>query len=156
MLDVGLVSSALGLDLPALENMDVTSLVNQGALVEQAVGQLLRGTFTGAAEPELFYWQRDKRDAEAELDYVHAVGARVCPIEVKAGASGAMRSLHQFMAERRLPLGVRLYAGPPQIHPVEAPVAAGRSVQYRLLSLPFYLTEHLPRLFSQVISSAPR
>jgi predicted AAA+ superfamily ATPase len=149
-LDVGLASSALGLDLGAIEPLDAVTLVNKGAIVEQAVGQLLRCAAAVEADPDLYYWQREKRNAEAELDYVIAVGSRLCPIEVKAGATGTLRSLHHFMQERGLPLAVRVYAGLPALHPVAGPVV-GSTVSYPLLSLPFYLTEQLPRLFTEAL-----
>lgn len=44
LLDVGLVSSALRLDLASLERLEDVTLANEGAIAEQAVGQLLRLT----------------------------------------------------------------------------------------------------------------
>ena len=38
----------------------------------------------------------------AEVDYVAAFDGRIVPIEVKAGASGALKSLHQFAAEKEV------------------------------------------------------
>ena len=45
----------------------------------------------------------------------NAAGSSIIPVEVKAGKSGALRSMHRFIEEKRLPLGVSLYCGPDQI-----------------------------------------
>lgn len=145
-LDVGLACTSLGLDLRSVEDAADVTLVNRGAVADQAVGQLLRLTFPPNAEPVLHWWQREKRGSEAEVDYVVAHGARVVPVEVKSGAAGALRSLHGFVAERGLDWAVRISSAPPLVQPVEAPLPSGGLARYRLLSIPAYLTERLPAL----------
>jgi hypothetical protein len=148
-LDVGLATTSLGLDLAVLEKAEDLALVNQGAVAEQAVGQLLRLTFAANDEPRLFWWRREKHGSEAELDYVHALGSRVIPIEVKAGKTGTLRSLHGFMAERGLALALRVNSAPPLVHDLEVSTALGNA-SYRLLSIPAYLVEEAPRLLGEV------
>lgn len=147
-LDVGLVSTQLGLDLPALERVEELTVVNAGALAEQAVDQLLRLTFAGNDEPVLYWWRRQKRGSEAEIDFVHALGDRVVPIEVKAGTTGTLKSLHGFMAERQLHLALRVNAALPGVHDVAMETPFGQA-RYRLLSLPLYLVEEAPRLLAE-------
>ena len=53
---------------------------------------------------ELTYWLREGRANNAEVDYVAEFAGRIVPIEVKAGRTGTLRSLHQFAAEKRPPL----------------------------------------------------
>jgi hypothetical protein len=156
-LDVGLVSTSLGLDLAALESAEDLTLVNQGALAEQAVGQLLRLTFATNDDPHLFWWRREKRGSEAELDFVHALGSRVIPIEVKSGKTGTLKSLHGFMAERQLTLALRVNSAPPILHDLSVNTPFGNA-SYRLLSIPAYLAEQTLRLLGQVREqrSAPR
>jgi predicted AAA+ superfamily ATPase len=145
-LDVGLASSALRLDLAALERADDLDLVNGGAIAEQAIGQLLRLIGHGNEEPALWYWSREARSSAAEVDYLAAPTGHVLPIEVKAGAGGAMRSLHLFMAERKLPWAARFNSAAPMVQDVSAIAATGKPVRYRLLSLPAYAVECLQRL----------
>jgi hypothetical protein len=156
-LDVGLVSNSLGLDLAALESAEDLTLVNQGALAEQAVGQLLRLTFAANDEPRLFWWRRQKRGSEAELDYVHALGSRVIPIEVKSGKTGTLKSLHGFMAERQFTLALRVNSAPPILHDLSVNTPFGNAT-YRLLSIPAYLVEQALRLLGQIPEhrNAPR
>ncbi len=123
--------------------------MNRGAIAKLAGGQLLRLTFPPNAEPALYTWHREQRGSEAELDYVIAQGPRIVPIDVKSGAAGAMKSLHGFVAERGLAWAVRASSGPPVLQPVDAATAAGPA-RYRLLSIPAYLVEELPRLLDEL------
>lgn len=147
MADVGLSSAALGLKL---EQLEATRFVaaNQGGVCEQAVGQLLRLNFQANLEPGLFYWRRGKQGAEAEVDYVIQDGHRLVPIEVKAGATGTLKSLHALMAARRWKLAVRFNTDVPTLTAVAAKTTTGDESRYQLLSLPMYLVEQLPRLLS--------
>lgn len=147
-LDVGLASTALGLDLSTLEDARDVVLVNEGAIAEQAVGQLLRLIAPPNQEPALWYWAREGRSDSAELDYVLGVGSSVVPVEVKAGAGGTLKSLHAFMAERKLPLAIRFNSAAPLVQDIDVRTTAGKSSRYRLLSLPMYLAEEVRRLAS--------
>jgi uncharacterized protein len=149
-LDVGLASSALRLDLAALERADDLDLVNDGAIAEQAVGQLLRLIGQGNEEPALWYWLREARSSAAEVDYIAAPTGHVLPIEVKAGAGGAMRSLHVYMAERKLSWAARFNSAAPLLQDIDTTAATGKPVRYRLLSLPAYAVECLPRLAQEM------
>jgi len=75
-------------------------MANEGALAEQAVGQALRVVEPPFHAPSLYYLARDTPGAEAEVDYLVQQGTRIVPIEVKAGATGTLRSLHALMATR--------------------------------------------------------
>jgi predicted AAA+ superfamily ATPase len=149
-LDVGLASSALRLDLTTLERADDLDLVNEGAIAEQAVGQLLRLIGHGNEEPALWYWSREARSSSAEVDYLAAPTSHVLPIEVKSGAGGAMRSLHIFMAEQKLSWATRFNSAAPLIRDIETMATTGTTSRYRLLSLPAYAVEFLPRLAQEM------
>jgi uncharacterized protein len=71
------------------------------------------------------------------------------PVEVKSGASGALKSLHQFLWRARRDLGIRLHAGPfaDERHEVRMPAGPFR---YRLLSLPLYLAGEVPPLLERL------
>ena len=108
-------------------------LINDGALAEQFVGQELltcKGTEEGHG---LFTWMREEKSSSAEIDFMVAVDSQIVPIEVKAGAIGSLRSLKIFLAEKKIPLGIRISENP-------------LSLDHYLLSIPFYLIEELPRL----------
>lgn len=149
-LDVGLATTGLDLALRDLEGPEDVTLESRGPLMEQAVGQLLRLTFPANVEPTSYWWRREKRGSEAEVDYVHAHGSQVVPIEVKAGKTGRLRSLHGFMADRGFPLAVRVNLSPPTIQDVDVDVPGAGRAKYRLLSIPAYLVEQLPRLLDEL------
>lgn len=148
-LDVGLMNAICGLGWDAISRLDDIRLINEGAIAEQFVGQHLQALLAESPNRELTYWLRESRAANAEIDFVVAFDGRIVPIEVKAGGRGSLRSLHQFMGEKQLPLAVRFDANPPSMQTVETAVRKeNRSIEakYRLLSLPLYLVERLPEL----------
>ena len=76
--------------------------------------------------------------SDAEVDYVIEVGPNIIPIEVKSGAEGRLRSLKQFMEEKKSILGLRIS---------QAPLA----FEGNILSVPFYMIREIPRLVLDTI-----
>ncbi len=145
-LDVGLCSAALELSLVDIQDLEELILINSGGIAEQVVGQLLRTFFPFYKEPELYYWLNLQKGASAEIDYVIQHGRTVVPIEVKAGITGTLRSLHRFMFLKDLSLAVRINSGLPLISEINTKDRDGNVIKYQLRSLPFYLLSELPRL----------
>ena len=56
---------------------------------------------------DLYYWQNLSRGAQAEVDYVLVKDMQVVPLAVKAGTTGSMKSMYQFMEEKHLTYGIR-------------------------------------------------
>ncbi len=106
--DTGLCQRLLGLDLGKELLVSDAELVNKGPLAELAAGLSLVAAQPPATRPQLHYWERAARGANAEVDYVVQIGTRMIPVEVKAGTRGAMQSLRMFLAEKHIPFGVRL------------------------------------------------
>lgn len=146
LLDVGLCSSALDLSLDELYKIQELDLINKGGIAEQVVGQLLRITYPVYKNPALYYWLRTEPGLSAEVDYVLQHRGKVVPIEVKAGSTGRLTSLHQFIHLKKLSLGVRINSELPFISDVDIKDNKGNSIKYELRSLPFYLIGQLPRL----------
>ena len=84
-----------------------TDLVNKGALTEMIAGLELLRYRTPNMRHELFYWVRKAKNAQAEVDYLASYQSEVLPIEVKAGTQGGMKSLWQFMREKKLKNAIR-------------------------------------------------
>ncbi len=148
MLDCGLCSISLGLSLHQLRSVSEISMINSGGMAEQLAGQLLRTVTPAYVPPSLYYWQRRKKSAEAEIDYVIQHENQVIPIEVKAGTTGTLKSLHQFMKEKKKTIAIRVNSDIPRMGPVQVKDSLGDSIQYNLLSLPFYLLGQLHRLIT--------
>ena len=79
----------------SLHERDLLAVYN-GALAEQFVAQEIAAAF-GVGEPH--WWKRDAKNAQAEIDFMVALRGRAQPIEVKSGAAGRLKSLHQFLRE---------------------------------------------------------
>lgn len=146
LLDVGLCSALLDLKLAELDDIGELEMINKGGIAEQVVGQLLRTINPCYIEPALYYWIRAERGADAEIDYVVQHGNSVIPVEVKAGSSGKLKSLHLFMNLKKLPIAVRFFSGSPQIQDVVIKEAQGNTINYQLRSMPLYMVSELHRL----------
>ena len=147
-LDVGLMCAALRLNVLDLGKEDLTLIID-GALAEQFVGQHLRFSGPRHQAPALYYWVREVRNAAAEIDYLMTVGRRVVPVEIKAGKTGSLRSLHQFLQEKRRDFGLRFNADVPSLLRDSRKLSTGTVVDYSLLSLPVYMTGQALRLVSE-------
>lgn len=152
LLDVGLSSADLGLSLTELESIGELDLINKGGIAEQVVGQLLRTIRPFYQEPVLYYWLNIEKNGSAEIDYVIQHGSKVIPIEVKAGSTGTLKSLHRFMCLKKLSLAVRINSAMPQLTEMRVKDTLGHNVHYHLLSIPFYLIGELHRLINMTFS----
>ncbi len=156
-LDIGLVNRLCGLDLAGAEEL---LTVHEGALAEQFVGQQLLGAVPPFEDPRLFYWTREARNANAEVDFVLSRWQDILPVEVKAGKTGTLRSMFQFLREKRRRRAVRFHTGAPALEAVKLPGTEEVTVQ--LLSLPLYAVGQLDRLLresfgeSAAVSPAPK
>lgn len=145
-IDVGLCNAALGLTFSHINSTDEVVLINKGAIAEQVVGQLLRTINPTYIPPDLYYWVREEKLASAEIDYLIQQGANLVPIEVKAGSTGTLKSLHLFIGLKNLKMGIRINSNTPNFSHVEIKNSFGVLVKYALLSLPFYLVGQIQRL----------
>jgi predicted AAA+ superfamily ATPase len=88
--------------------MDLGKLVNKGGLVEAFAGMEMIRNSPPHLHPQLYYWHREAKSSNAEVDYVIQKGRRIIPIEVKSGKTGQMQSMFLFLKEKRLPSGIRV------------------------------------------------
>jgi predicted AAA+ superfamily ATPase len=66
-----------------------------GALAEQFAGQ----EFIASGLENLYYWSREAKSSSAEVDYLIVKNNKICPVEIKGGAAGKLRSLHLLLRE---------------------------------------------------------
>ncbi len=150
-MDVGLANHICGNDWITIQSFVESELVNEGAMAEQFVGQHLIHMRNEA--PRLCYWLREGKTANAEVDYVLSRGNLILPIEVKAGKSGSLKYLQQFALQKNATLTARFDLNMPSIQDVRHTTITpnGRAVAaFRLLSLPLYMVEELPRLVDRL------
>ena len=135
--DIGLVQHALKLDIEAVYNESLIQ-INRGAIAEQFVGQELLAYRDPKTEESLFYWEREKVGSAAEVDFLFSYNSNIIPIEVKAGPTGRLRSIHQFMKDKECSIG---------IHISEKPL----SYEKGILTVPFYLISQIPTLLQELL-----
>jgi predicted AAA+ superfamily ATPase len=99
--DIGLYQCLSGLKLSDEIIKDNKAVINSGAVAELLVGMELLSSSSPRTRPELFYWHRESRNSNAEVDYVIQAGNDIVPIEVKAGRRGSMRSLRMFLESHK-------------------------------------------------------
>jgi predicted AAA+ superfamily ATPase len=107
LFDTGIFQRFLNLDLSELYLNTEISLVNKGVIAELYAGLELIKNQPNNQASKLYYWQREKKGSQAEVDYVIELGANIVPIEVKSGIKGKMQSLRIFMEEKKSKFGIR-------------------------------------------------
>jgi uncharacterized protein len=146
LLDVGLCSAELGLTLNEIQSTKEINLINTGSIAEQAAGQILCTIFPRYIDPALYCWTRMDAGKNSEVDYILQHKSRVVPLEVKAGKTGSLKSLHYFMGKKGFKLAARVNSDYPSLVDVNMKDTAGNPVSYTLVSIPFYLLGQIHRL----------
>lgn len=137
-LDIGMLQTALKVD-PLLFFREDLTLIHSGALAEQFVGQELIAYGNRHDRMQLYFWEREKKESAAEVDYILQIGSHIIPLEVKAGATGKLQSINVFLKEKNSPFGVRICSSKPK-------------KSRPIVTLPFYLVSQLHRLCSKLDS----
>ncbi len=154
-LDAGLMNRMAGLSLVDIRGLSNQRLINEGALAEQFIGQQLLRNHDINSPLFLHYWQRSGKKGNAEVDYVIQLGSVIIPIEVKAGKSGTLKSLHQFMAEKHTPIAMRFDLNPPSVQQISVSLHDKSVVNYPLLSLPLYAVEVSNTAVRKILEELP-
>ena len=81
--------------------------INKGAIAEQYAGLEILKSSSCYKQESLYYWHREAKSSNAEVDYIVQKGQQIVPVEIKSGKSGSMQSLRLFMQEKRSAFGVR-------------------------------------------------
>ena len=106
--DTGIFQRILGLNIADLLISNDFNVTNKGNIAELHVGLELIKSVDFYEKTDLYYWQREAKNSQAEVDYVCQFGNIIIPIEVKAGTKGSMQSLYLFLREKNLSQGFRI------------------------------------------------
>jgi predicted AAA+ superfamily ATPase len=137
VLDTGLMNYFAGLQQGIIGTSGLNEIYS-GRIAEHLAGQELLSVSFSVLK-ELCFWTREKKDAEAEIDFILPYENLLIPVEVKSGVAGKLRSLQQFMELCPHNLAIRLYNGKINIHTAKTP--SGK--EFYLLNLPYYLASQL-------------
>lgn len=146
-LDTGLLNYFAGLQDQYFLHADLHAFY-RGLLAEHIVAQELLCHRASLLHKPLF-WVREKSQSSAEVDFLIQHNGRVVPVEVKAGSTGRMRSLHQFVDTASPGCAVRLYAGSLETQKARTPAGT----PYQLLSLPYFLAPKLPEYLDWLLKA---
>lgn len=105
--DTGLFQRMLGLNLSELILSNDLEVINKGAIAEIFVGLELQKSSSSYSKDDLYFWKREVKSSNAEVDYVFQQGENIIPLEVKAGTRGSMQSMHLFISEKSSEFGIR-------------------------------------------------
>ncbi|NQV03159.1 MAG: AAA family ATPase [Bacteroidia bacterium] len=145
LLDTGLVNYMAGTQGELLIKQSIEDTF-RGKIAEHITGQELVSTRTSVLE-KINYWLRDRRNSQAEVDFVIPFQGSIIPVEVKSGASGRLRSLHLFMDQAPHSWAVRVYSNKMRIESVVS--SAGK--KFSLINIPFYLAGRITSVLESII-----
>ena len=137
-LDVGLMQRALGLNNSIIFEKGLMQ-INNGGVAEQFIGQELAALPNIYENKKLYFWTREAKGSNAEIDYLISIQNNPIPIEVKAGKTGTLRSMKLFLNEHpNCKFGVRF-----SMHDF--------SFYDNILSVPLYMVSQINRLVNLIL-----
>jgi len=122
-------------------------------MAEQFIGQELLHLESAHIEPSLYFWSREEKSSNSEIDFLYQNRNNIYPVEVKAGKTGTLKSMHVFLFEKKLKTGIRFNTDKPSFGTFNVKVNSGKNnseMEYNLLSLPMYMVYQLPRLLEEM------
>lgn len=139
LLDTGLLNYFLGVNEDIFKATDINNIY-KGKISEHIVGQELLSTSFSFLY-KLHFWVKEKKQSNAEVDFIIQYKNNVIPIEVKSGKTGRLRSLHQFMDQSSHKIAVRLYAEKVNIEDTRTI----NKTNFKLLNLPYFLASKIDK-----------
>ena len=108
ILDTGVFQRILGVNISNLMLENDINFINKGGIAELFVGLELLKSNSCYEQNQLYYWQRESKNSQAEVDFIIQKDRLIIPIEVKSGTKGSMQSLYLFLSEKKKDFGIRL------------------------------------------------
>lgn len=106
-LDIGLMHAINGIYSQTIREKDLTAIY-RGSVSEQFVGQELITSSNHYKKANLYYWAREEKNSNAEVDFLVEKGGEIMPLEVKSGKKGTLRSLLLFLKTYKLKQGIKV------------------------------------------------
>lgn len=143
MLDTGLTNYQAGVRRELINANDILD-VWRGHLAEQVVAQELL-TLNDKVSQRRQFWV--KGNASAEVDFVLTFDSHLFPIEVKSGRNSHLRSIHSFIDQSPIDIGVRVWSGPYSIDDVRTTIG---KKPFRLVNIPLYMIGNIEKIISKL------
>lgn len=139
-LDTGLMNYASGIQANLLALKDFNNLY-KGYIVNHVINQELIAHESGINYVPRF-WVREKANSSSEVDLVIQHREQLVPVEIKSGASGRLRSLHEFMERTSHDIAIRFLANKVSLENIST---ITKEKNYRLLNLPYFCVSQTER-----------
>ena len=94
--DIGIAQRLLGLDIKQWL-LNPVQIENQGEIAEQLVAQEILAYSDYHKTCKLYYWHREAKSSNAEVDFVVMKEGEIIPVEVKSSHKGSMKSIQIFL-----------------------------------------------------------
>jgi len=147
-LDTGLLNHSLGIQSELLGLKDLNSFY-RGRLIQHLAAQQFQAQTTSPLYKTLF-WVREKANSNAEVDLVYQSGKYIIPVEVKSGAQGSLRSLHQFVERSENKIAIRLLANRFSLEKAKTPAGT----PYLLMNMPYYTSTRIQKYAEWLINQS--
>lgn len=147
-LDTGLINHVAGLQKEIFGANDISDAW-RGHIAEHIVAQeLLAANFSVLTRRN--FWVRDKKGADAEIDFVIQIDNKIIPIEVKAGHNSKLKSLHIFMDSVEHQYAIRVWSQNFSVDTVTT--QAGK--EFRLFNIPYFYVANIEKLLTMYESDS--
>lgn len=142
-IDVGIAQHMLSANLSGWFIKPLEEFINKGQLVEAFIGLELITYANPHDKKNSFFWHRQERTSQAEVDYLIQIQNKIIPIEVKSGKGTNITSLRIFLeSHQESPYGIKFsthnFAHFKEFH------------SYPLYAVAKLLIEHEPELKSSI------
>ncbi len=132
-IDTGMMNYALGIQVEMMSVKDLNAFYRGKIVQHHIMQEYISSHHSPNFQPS--FWIREKKTSNAEVDLLVQSGQILVPVEIKSGASGRLRSLHQYVDQAEHGFTVRLYRGKVSVQQVKT--IAGKP--YTLLNLPYFV-----------------
>ena len=145
LLDTGLLNYAAGIQSTLIGIKDFNSLYKGYITNHMIIQELMASSIRIDYRP--MFWTRENANSNAEVDLVINYKNLLIPIEIKSGAKGRLRSLHEYMDRTNHRYAVRLLAN---THNIEE-LTSSKGKTYTLINLPYFSIGRLDYILDAII-----
>ena len=108
LFDTGIFLRILGLNVGEILISNEFDMINKGNVAEMFAGLEILKYQSCYIQKNLYYWHREAKNSNAEVDYLFSQNSEIYPLEIKAGTKGSMQSMKLFMKEKNRKIGIRI------------------------------------------------
>ena len=143
-LDTGMVNFMAGIQKDIFNTKDITGAW-RGIVAEHIAGQELL-TIDNGISTKRYFWVREAKNSNAEIDYVFLRNGLLYPVEIKSAKGSRLLSIHLYMDGAPHNVAVRIRTSPFSVDNI----TTQKGKKFRLINLPFYMIHKLPEVLDSV------